>query len=252
MNIKRNLKLIIAYDGTNYHGFQRQKNGMTIQQTVEDKLAKLFGHQLKITGAGRTDAGVHAYGQVISFSTTGTIPADRIPLAARTILPDDIVVLSARDVGPEFSARFSARGKTYIYRIYQNKLPDPFYRNYSWHIPKPLNVQAIDKVIQLIVGTHDFSAFRAAGGDAKNPVRTIFETACHADGQLIEFKFRGNGFLYHMGRNLVGTLVDVGLEKIDEQGFAAVLNSRDRTKAGATAPPQGLYLKEVYYESTGK
>ncbi|MPN18991.1 tRNA pseudouridine synthase A [bioreactor metagenome] len=200
-----------------------------------------------MTGAGRTDAGVHAYGQVISFLTSGTIPAERIPLAARTILPDDIVVLSGEDVGPDFNARFSARGKIYIYRIFQNKLPDPFYRNYAWHIPKPLNVQAINNAAQVIVGTHDFSAFRAAGGDAKNPVRTIFEASCHAEGQMLEFKFWGNGFLYHMVRNLVGTLVDVGLGKIDQAGFAAILAGCDRKRAGVTAPPQGLYLQQVFY-----
>lgn len=247
MTSVRNLKLTIAYDGTNYHGFQRQKNCMTIQQTVEDKLAKLFGHQLKITGAGRTDAGVHAYGQVVSFSTTGTIPAERIPLAARSILPDDIVVLSGQEMQPDFNARFSAQGKIYIYRVYQNKLPDPFYRNYTWHIPKLLNVQAINNAAQLIVGTHDFSAFRAACGDAKNPVRTIFEASCHTEGQMLEFRFWGNGFLYHMVRNLVGTLVDVGLEKINQAEFAAILAGRDRRQAGVTAPPQGLYLQQVFY-----
>lgn len=248
MKQKRNIKLIIAYDGTNYHGFQRQRNASSIQQTIEDKLSKLFGHPLKITGAGRTDAGVHACGQVVSFFTTGTIPAERIPLAAKAILPEDIVVLSGEDVEMNFNARFSASSKIYIYRVYQKKLPDPFYRNYAWHIPKQLNVQAINNAAKALIGTHDFSAFRAAGGDAINPVRTIFEAACCRKEDIIEFKFWGNGFLYHMVRNLVGTLVDVGLGKIDEEGFEMILSGGDRTKAGVTAPPQGLYLKQVFYD----
>ncbi|MDD4601067.1 tRNA pseudouridine synthase A [bioreactor metagenome] len=245
---ERNLKLTLAYDGTNYHGFQRQKNSIAIQQILEDKLAKLFGHQIKIAGAGRTDTGVHAYGQVISFFTTGSIPTEKIPLAIQTLLPTDIVVVSAEDVSLHFHARKSAVSKTYIYRIYQDKVPNPFWRNYSWHIRRPLDVQAMNNAAQILVGTHDFSAFKAVGGVTANPVRTIFEASSCINGSMLEFKFWGTGFLYHMVRNLVGTLVNVGLGKIDKAAFAAILNSHDRQKAGATAPPQGLYLQKVYYE----
>lgn len=246
--LERNLKLILTYDGTHYHGFQRQKNSLAIQQVIEEKLAKLFGHQIKIAGAGRTDAGVHAYGQVINFFTTGSIPAEKIPLATKSVLPADIVVVSAEDVSRSFHARKSAVSKIYIYRIYQDRIPNPFLRNYSWHITRPLDVKAMNNAAQIIVGTHDFSAFKAVGGVTVNPVRTILEVSCCIDESMLEFKFWGNGFLYHMVRNLVGTLVNVGLGKIDETAFAAILESRDRHRAGITAPPQGLYLKKVYYE----
>jgi len=244
---QRNIKLTIAYDGTNYHGFQRQTNAVTIQQILEEKLGKLFGHQIKVAGAGRTDAGVHAYGQVVNFYTTGSIPVEKIPLAARGIMPPDIVVLKAELAEPRFHARISAKGKTYIYRLYYDKLSNPFHRYYAWHVYHPIDVEAMHQAAQIVVGTHDFSAFRAAGGVAKNPVRTILEASCLSKNGIVEFSFTGTGFLYHMVRNLVGTLVNVGAGKICAQRFAEILASCDRHQAGATAPPQGLYLKDVYY-----
>lgn len=244
---QKNIKLTVAYDGTNYHGFQRQTNAITIQQILEEKLAKIFGHQLKTAGAGRTDAGVHAYGQVVNFYTTGSIPVEKIPLAARGILPSDIVVRSAELVDEDFHARISAKSKTYIYKLYYSKLADPFHRYYAWHICQNLDIDAMHRAAQILVGTHDFSAFRAAGGVAKNPVRTILEASCLPHDGIIEFSFTGTGFLYHMVRNLVGTLVDVGVGRIDTRRFEEILESRDRHQAGITAPPQGLYLKEVYY-----
>lgn len=243
----RNIKLTVAYDGTAYHGFQRQANAITIQQVLEERLAQVFGHQLKITGAGRTDAGVHAYGQVVNFNTTGTIPTDRIPLAAKGLLPSDIVICAAENVPGEFHARASARSKTYIYRVYQGSVPDPFLRNYAWNNPKALDTAAIHDAMGNIVGTHDFSAFRAAGGPPVNPVRTILAASCRQQENIIEFSFRGTGFLYHMVRNLVGTLIDVGRGKLSSAGFTQILAAGDRSQAGVTAPPQGLYLKEVFY-----
>jgi pseudouridylate synthase I len=245
--VERNIKLTVAYDGTNYHGFQRQKNAVTIQHILEEKLAKFFGHPLKLIGAGRTDAGVHAHGQVVNFLTHGTIPCERIPLAAKSALPADIVVLSAEEVPLDFHARKSAQSKIYVYRIYQNRLPNPFYRNYTWHITEPLDVKAITNAAQAIIGTHDFSAFRAAGGAAISPVRTILEARCRMEGQVLELTFWGTGFLYHMVRNLVGTLLDVGMGRLDKAGFIRILVGRDRNKAGITAPPQGLYLQQVMY-----
>lgn len=243
----RNIKLIIAYDGTRYHGFQRQQNALAIQEILEKKLASLFGHPIKLIAAGRTDTGVHAYGQVVNFMTNGTIPAAKIPLAARGLLPDDIVVIGAEDVAPDFNARYSAQSKIYIYRIHQAPFEDPFLRNFSWHISKPLDIAAMNQAAQSIVGTHDFSAFRATGSAPVNPVRTIYSAACVTAGEQIEFTFWGNGFLYHMVRNLVGTLVNVGRGRITSEQFVAILESRNRKLAGATAPAQGLYLKEVYY-----
>lgn len=244
----RNIKLVLAYDGTAYHGYQRQSNAMTIQQIVEDKLQPLFGHRLVLTGAARTDAGVHAHGQVVNFFTTGTIPAERIPLAARALLPQDIVVVAAADETADFHARYSAHSKIYRYRLKNTRLADPFERNYAWHIAKPLDISAMHEAVQVVVGTHDFSAFRATGGAPISPVRTLLAAACRDAGNcLIEFEFWGTGFLYHMVRNLIGTLVEVGTGRLTQEGFAAILHGRDRKAAGKTAPPQGLYLMEVKY-----
>lgn len=248
MKDTRKIKLVVSYDGTAYHGFQRQANALTIQEVLEERLAKIFGHPITITGAGRTDAGVHAYGQVVSFLTTGSIPVHKIPLAAKSVLPSDIVVLHAEMVAPEFHARKSAKSKIYVYRLYLHDMPSPFYRNYAWHINRALEICDMHEAAQILVGTHDFSAFRAAGGEAVNPVRTILEASCSRQGDMAEFTFWGTGFLYHMVRNLVGTLVDVGLGKITAGDFARILKSRDRKQAGITAPPQGLYLKSVLYD----
>lgn len=244
---ERNIKLTLAYDGTNYHGFQRQANALAIQEVLEERLAKTFGHPLKMVGAGRTDTGVHAYGQVVNFYTTCTIPANRIPLAARGLLPKDIVVLKAEEVPHDFHARYSAHSKIYVYRILPGIVASPFSRSYVWHIPHKLDVSLMQEATAVILGKHDFSAFRAAGGPPVNPIREILGAYCRQNSQEIEFLFWGTGFLYHMVRNLVGTLINVGLGKLSVQGFLKILEGRDRTKAGATAPPQGLYLKEVNY-----
>lgn len=244
----RNIKLTLAYDGTAYHGYQRQANAMTIQQLVEERLAKLFGHPLKINGSARTDTGVHAYGQVVSFFTQATIPAERIPLATRGLLPADVVVIDASDQTPEFHARRSAKSKIYRYRLLNRRLANPFERNYAWHLISPLDIGLMHQAAQAVVGTHDFSAFHAAGGPPVSPVRTIMAASCRQAGDdIIELEFWGNGFLYHMVRNIVGTLVAVGQHRLTPDGFAAILAGRDRRAAGMTAPPQGLYLIEVKY-----
>lgn len=244
---ERNIKLVIAYEGTGYHGFQRQNNANSIQQTVEENLAKLFGHPLKITGAGRTDAGVHAYGQVINFLTAGTIPVERIPAAAKGLLPRDIVVMEAEEVPAAFHARGSAKSKIYTYRMYLKRIPDPFLRNLVWQVPQPLNIQAMKEGAQFLIGTHDFSAFRAAGGAPVSPVRTLYSIDFCEENPVLELAFFGNGFLYHMVRNLVGTLVEVGMGKRTPQDIKTILQSLDRKQAGMTAPAHGLYLKEVFY-----
>ncbi|MDR3564664.1 MAG: tRNA pseudouridine(38-40) synthase TruA [Negativicutes bacterium] len=246
--MERNLKLTIAYDGTAYHGFQRQANALAVQEVLEERLAKIFGHPLKMAGAARTDTGVHAYGQVVSFVTAGSIPVDRIPAASRGVLPDDIVIVAAEEVPRVFHARTAAKSKIYCYRIHTSPTPDPLLRNYAWHLLQTPDVAAMNTAVRHIVGTHDFSAFRAAGGAAKSPVRTMIAASCQQEGQILECRFWGNGFLYHMVRNLVGTLVEVGLGRMTDEEFDAVLVGRDRHKAGVTAPPQGLYLKEVFYK----
>ncbi len=244
---RRNIKLIVAYDGTKYHGFQRQANASTVQQVLEERLALIFGHDLKMTGAARTDAGVHAYGQVVSFFAHGSIPVEKVPLAAKSVLPDDIVIKAAEEVSERFHARFSAQSKIYIYRIQNSVSSDPFTRNYAWQLPIRLDVEAMQSAMQSVVGTHDFSAFRAKGGAPVNPVRTIIAADCRREDETVTLYFWGNGFLYHMVRNLVGTLVEIGAGRRLPADFAAILAGKDRSRAGATAPPQGLFLKQVLY-----
>ncbi|HWR38559.1 MAG TPA: tRNA pseudouridine(38-40) synthase TruA [Patescibacteria group bacterium] len=246
---ERNLKLTVAYDGTAYHGFQRQANAQAIQQVLEEKLAKVFGHPLKTIGAGRTDTGVHARGQVINFLTSSVIPAERIPMASRGELPDDIVVMQAEDADVNFHARFDAKSKIYRYRILNAVSPDPLLRRYAWNYRRPLDALAMNEAAAVLVGTHDFSAFRSVNGQPLDPVRTIFAVRCERTRpQIIECVFWGSGFLYHMVRNLVGTLVQVGLGQISVLEFQQILMGRDRQQAAATAPPQGLCLEQVQYE----
>lgn len=244
---KRNIKLVVAYDGSAYHGFQRQANAIAVQQVLEERLALLFGHPLTIHGSARTDTGVHAYGQVVNFHTTCSIPTPRIALATRGLLPPDIVVNKAEEVATDFHARISAKGKVYVYRIYSHPIANPFWRNYAWHVTAPLDVAAMNEAVQILVGEHDFSAFRAAGGTAVSPVRTIYEAQVTCNLQFVELCISGNGFLYHMVRNIMGTLAEIGVGKRSVQDMSAILVGKDRRQAGATAPPQGLYLQEVYY-----
>lgn len=246
----RNIKMVISYDGTDYHGFQRQKNAVTIQEVIENALCQLSNQDIKITGAARTDAGVHAIGQVVNFFANFSIPAERIPFALQTMLPQDIVVSSAVDVSHDFHARYSAKGKTYEYKIYQAYTASPFMRNFAWRIKETLNLQAMQQAAQYLIGTHDFSSFRASGSTPTNPVRTIYYAGCRKKENELIITLTGDGFLYHMVRNIVGTLVDVGLNKISFQQFIYILESKDRKMAGKTAPANGLYLKEVHYDDS--
>lgn len=243
----RNIMLVLAYDGGNYHGFQRQNNAVSVQNILEKKLAVLFGHEIQLAASGRTDAGVHAYGQVINFFTTGSIPIERVVKALNSLLPDDIVIQAAKEVDFQFSARHSAKDKTYIYRIQQGEVLNPFLRNYTWYVKKPLDLALMNEALGLLVGEHDFSAFRAAGSAPMHPVRTIYRADCEKSHDEIVFTFWGNGFLYHMVRNIVGTVVNVGLGRTSIAQFKEIFVGKNRQKAGATAPAQGLYLKEVTY-----
>lgn len=245
----RNIVLKVAYDGTAYHGFQRQTPPIVaVQNILEEKLQTIFGDTIELAAAGRTDAGVHAYGQVVNFFTDGCIPVDRIARAANSLLPDDIVVRAAGEADTDFSARHSAKSKTYVYRIQQGEVPNPMTARYAWYIRRPLDVAAMRKAFAMILGTHDFSAFRASGGAPMSPVRTMYEaTIEQAAGQQLICRIHGSGFLYHMVRNIIGTLANVGLGVLTPARFGEILEGRDRTKASATAPACGLYLEHVDY-----
>jgi tRNA pseudouridine38-40 synthase len=245
---RRNIRLTIAYDGTNYHGFQRQNRCVAVQNILEEVLPAIFGDSIELAAAGRTDAGVHAKGQVVNFFSDGIIPVENIPRAANRLLPNDIVVTEAQEVGRDFSALHSAKSKTYIYKLHHSKIPDPFLRRYSWHYEYALQLAPMREALGYIVGEHDFSAFRAAGGaPGMSPVRTLYEADCHQEKDMYIFHFWGNGFLYHMVRNIVGTVVKVGNGKLSPLQFREILRGRDRNKAGKTAPAKGLVLWQVNY-----
>lgn len=250
----RNIKLTVAYDGTGYCGFQEQRGtGLpTIQEELEKCLTKLSGREVRVIGAGRTDSGVHARGQVVNFNAMGwNIPTDRIPLAMNGILPPDIAVTAAEDVRDNFHARFSATAKTYRYVIYNKRIPDPLLRRYSYFIPRLLDPGAMAAAAGMLVGRRDFAAFKAEGSPVKSTIRTIYSLDIIPDGNMFKLYIRGNGFLYNMVRIITGTLVEIGLGKYPPDRIQLLLESKQRELAGPTVPPQGLCLMEVEYPEAG-
>lgn len=259
--MKRNIKLVIEFDGTAYHGWQSQDNAVTIQDTVTAAVRRLTGEDCSLTGSSRTDTGVHALGFVCNFFTESAIPADKFSFALNTMLPDDITVISSEEVPPDFHSRFSARGKRYLYYIFNSTFPSSLLRNRAYHVYYPLDVDEMDKAAKYFIGTHDFLAFSASGFSAKTTVRTITEAAVSGvsqakyiirprdgrRGQLIEFSVSGDGFLYNMVRIMAGTLVEVGFGKLSARDVPGIIASLDRRLAGRTAPAHGLYLAEVFY-----
>lgn len=240
-------KLIVAYDGTNYQGFQRQKNGIGVQQVIEKALTKLFKEPVELVAAGRTDAGVHARGQVVSFTTQKNIPAEKLPQALGHLLPKDVVILEGTSVDANFHARYGAVAKTYEYKIYLADQLDPCQRNYTWQLQEQLDVPAMEEATQYILGTHDFTTFRNAGSTKKTSVRTIESAIWQLQGNNLTFTITGNGFLYRMVRNLVGGLVKVGKGKITPVQFKELLEAKERKLLGMPAPASGLYLTYVKY-----
>ena len=243
----RTLKLTIQYDGTDYVGWQRQPNGVSIQELVERAIEPIEGRPVTIVGAGRTDAGVHALGQVASVQLQSAIDAATLIRALNATLPEDVRVASAEEAAPDFNARFSANGKVYAYRIWRGAFLPPFERRYVWHVPPPLDVERMREAARPLTGRHDFSAFRAAGSDAATSERTIRDLRLDAEGERITLTIAGDGFLRYMVRAITGTLVDVGQGRRAVESVAAALASRDRAQAGPTAPAKGLVLLRVEY-----
>lgn len=243
----RNIKLIIEYDGTDYHGWQSQQNAVAVQDVVRKAIKKLTGEDVTLTGSSRTDTGVHAYGQVANFMTDSRIPADRFCYAINTNLPEDIAIKSSVEVDESFHARFSTKGKKYRYLIYNHPVPPALLCHRAWHEPRIVDFEAMKQAAPDFLGEHDFSAFKATGSDVKTNERTITYVDLKKEDELITFEIAGNGFLYNMVRIIVGTLVDVGLGKIPADSISKIIESRDRRQAGMTAPAHGLYLVEVYY-----
>ncbi|WP_295616827.1 tRNA pseudouridine(38-40) synthase TruA [uncultured Intestinimonas sp.] len=244
----RNIALKLMYVGTAYHGWQAQKNAATVQEALEKALSTVVCHPVKCTGAGRTDAGVHAETYIANFRTTSSIPCDRIPLAVNTRLPDDIVVVKATEVPDAFNAIGSCLKKEYTYRIYNSRLGNAFYVDRAWFYPKHLDEGLMQRAADRFVGTHDFSAVRAVGTEVRSPVRTVYYFQISRTGDLIECRVCANGFLYNMVRAMVGTCVYAAEGKFAPEDVSAILESRDRTAAGPTVPPGGLYMTKLWYE----
>ncbi|MEF9878745.1 MAG: tRNA pseudouridine(38-40) synthase TruA [Clostridia bacterium] len=244
----RRVLLTLSYDGTAYAGWQRQQNAMTVQQKVEDAFYKLTGEQISMMGASRTDAGVHALGQCAHFDTLSRIPADKLPFALNTCLPRDIRILGGRDVPANFHARFDAKGKRYTYRIHNERHASALYRNLYAHVPQRLDVALMQQSLTLLVGTHDFAAFQAAGGTARSTLRTIRELSLTQQGNDLTLTISGNAFLYNMVRIIVGSMLDIGSKRVAPNVFELALATGDRLKLGVTAPACGLELTEVFYE----
>jgi len=244
----RNLRMILEYDGTDYHGWQRQVNGLSIQQILEEKIAVMTGETVKVIGSGRTDSGVHALGQVAHFKTASTFPERIFLNGINSLLPRDIVVKVLREADPSFHARFDVKSKVYRYQIFSGPVRPVLYRRYVWFVPTPLDLWRMREASVFFKGTHDFSSFCSTHSDAPDRIRTIKDIRVEAgsDG-LITIDMEADGFLRHMVRGLVGTLVEVGRGKRLPQDIQEIMNKKDRRHGGMTAPPQGLFLKEVRY-----
>ena len=245
---ERNIALKLMYVGTAYHGWQVQKNAVSVAETLEKALSTVVCHPVKCTGAGRTDAGVHAEVYIANFHTRSSIPTDRIPLAVNTRLPDDIVVVKATEVPEHFNAIGSCLRKEYTYRIYNSRLGNAFYVNRAWFYPKHLDESIMQRAADCFVGTHDFSAVRAVGTEVRSPVRTVHYFNITRTGDLIECRVCANGVLYNMVRAMVGTCVYAAEGKFAPEDVSAILESRNRTAAGPTVPPGGLYMTQLWYD----
>ena len=245
--MSKRVLLTIEYDGSAYCGWQRQLNGPSVQQKVEEALFKVTGERVGITGASRTDAGVHALGQRAHFDMESAIPADKLPFALNAKLPRDIRVTAGREVDGRFHARFDAAGKEYGYLIYNRRHPSALLRNLSAHVSVPLDVDAMERACRYLPGTHDFAAFQAAGGTAKTTIRRIDSVSVGRQGDEIRLVIYGTAFLYNMVRIIAGTLIYVGQGRLPEDVFARAIETGDRLQLGPTAPPQGLCLNRVDY-----
>lgn len=249
----RNLKLTLSYDGSDFSGWQVQPDASTIQGTLASAIGRLTGENVLPQGSGRTDAGVHALAQVATFSTASPIPVENFLKALNDILPPSIRVLEVKEVSADFHARKSARAKTYRYRICRAATCSPFLARYVWHFPYPLDENAMSNAAAAIVGEHDFTSFAAVDperGQENNEVsnvRTIFSSRFERQNDEFVYTVRGSGFLHHMVRNLVGTLILVGKGTLQPQDIASILAARNRSAAGATAPASGLFLVSVEY-----
>ncbi len=246
--MEKNVKLIIEYDGTDYYGFQIQPEGRTVQGEIERSLSVIFQKPVKIYGAGRTDAGVHAAGQVINFKHATERTVEQIQRALNGLLPPDIAVKSVEEMDENFHARYSAKRRRYKYQILNRPYRGVFLRNFAFFYPYYLNVELMDEICKIFTGTHDFTSFKASSKEVKSNIRTIFLFRCYRSEDLVIFEIEADGFLHMMVRILTGTIIQAGRGRFSPEKIRHILEAKDRRQAGPTLPPQGLSLVEVKYE----
>lgn len=244
----RTLKLTIAYRGTQYHGFQRQPNAMTVQGVLEQQLSRVLNHPLTVYGCSRTDTGVHANCFCLHLHTERPIPCKNLVRGVNGYLPDDISVLSCEEVRSDFHARFDCKGKEYLYRIHNHESKNPFLTDLAYHYRRPMRDELMQRALRDVIGTHDFHSFCAQATEKSDTVRTIYDASLVRSGDMVEIFISGNGFLYNMVRILVGTLLDISEGKIAADAMPDILAAKDRLAAGRTAMAHGLYLNRVFYD----
>ncbi|CDB32673.1 tRNA pseudouridine synthase A 2 [Clostridium sp. CAG:575] len=246
----RNIKLTIEYDGKEFNGWQKQPNKLNIQGTIEQAIKTITGEDVDLQASGRTDAGVHALGQVANFKTNSNIPIEKMSIAINCNLKKSIRIVKAEEVEERFHSRLSCKRKTYRYIINNSEIPSAIYRNLETHIPYKLDIEKMKQAVKYFEGEHDFKAFKASGTSSKSSIRTIYKAeVLKMPNNRIYIELTGNGFLYNMVRIIAGTLVDVGTGKIKPEDIEKIIESKDRTNAGKTLPPQGLYLVCVNYNN---
>lgn len=244
----KNIMLVIEYQGTKFSGWQRQIGKRTVEEEIEKLLKEITKEDIKLIGSGRTDAKVHALGQVANFKTKSTIPATRFKYILNTKLPEDITIRESKEVNMDFHSRFSAKGKKYKYLIYNSKMPSALKRNFTYHIAKEIDIDKMRDASKEFIGTHDFTSFKGKRSVVKDSIRTIYKIDIVKNKDIIEISIIGKSFLKYMIRIIIGTLLEVGYGNLTREDIREIISSKDRTKAKKTAEPQGLYLMKVYYD----
>lgn len=248
---KRNLLLTLRYDGSHFHGWQFQPNCRTAEEELKKATARILGEEVRLQSCSRTDAGVHANMFCCNFQTDCIRETDKIILGLNAVLPEDIAVYGCEEKPCSFHARYDCKGKEYIYKIWNSKQRNPFCNHYALHFPRKIDADALNEKAKQFIGTYDFSSFCASGCTVKSTVRTVTDCRVYRDGETVTFSVTGNGFLYNMVRIMVGTLLDISDGKIVEP-ITSIIEAKDRSRAGITAPACGLYLNQVFYESEAK
>lgn len=247
MTPKRNISLVVEYEGTNYHGWQCQPNGITVEETMRGAVEKILDHPVKLYSAGRTDAGVHAFGQVVNFVTEKDIGLTNIQRGLNSMLPPDVRVRGVQERDLSFHARYSAKSKVYIYSIHNAPCHSPFSVRYSWHVPYTIDSSTMNRAVRSIVGKHDFSSFKKKNEPYRSCERTVIKAGVKRRGPFVHIIMEADGFMRYMVRNITGTLVLLGSGKISLEEFGEIVKAKDRDYAGPTAPPQGLFLRKIKY-----